>query len=602
MSSSRASNVFPYVNYEQPLSKSFSHVFSLILHLGRPCIVCFRVPLEKPDVKALLSLHLVEGIVLAAEDRDLLAEFPNRLGFFSRSGSDWQLPAKLVSDLIYVGPWTDFGARVAWRAWQAGIIHIHRASVLKQNSKRGVISVVIEKILRSLLYRLWQSSMRREFAETSGLAFRLEEYLTSRRLGGIKDSPLPIPDLSIEWMQGKVVFVCGTLGPGGAERQLTATMLGLVSRGHTELHFLHHSTLDKPNDFFLPNLIAAGVSYSQVNLIGTTYSSTQSRIDEELRRRLAPLGDLGEVVAAYAKEFLSHKPQIVHLWLDHTNVVAGLAALLVGVPRIVLSCRSLSPENFAFNQPFMRPIYQLMAQFPHVTFLNNSEAGASDYRRWLGVASLKIQVIQNGFDFSALPTQLNLPQLRSEYRRQVGIPSNVPVLGVIMRFSEEKRPLLWIEIARKVAQKVPETHFLMVGNGPMREQIEEVGNTVLPEKIHFPGQEQNAFLAMASMDIFMLTSRIEGLPNVLIESQALGILTVAIDVGGVKETMIDSSTGWLLKDSDASSAAEKIVELLSNQKAYKNASLKAREFAHSNFDLNRMVEKTLSVYGFPDKN
>ena len=94
----------------------------------------------------------------------------------------------------------------------------------------------------------------------------------------------------------------------------------------------------------------------------------------------------------------------------------------------------------------------------------------------------------------------------------------------------------------------------------------------------------------------MLTSRVEGLPNVLIEAQALGVLPVAIDVGGVKETMIEGKTGLLLKSSDANSAAEKIAELLTNQEAYRIASSKAREFVRSSFDLDRMIDQTLNVY------
>lgn len=596
MNGTQALNGFGEANPEQAPTRSLTRLFDVIQRVGQPCMVCARVSLKHSDVAALLSQPLVEGVILESENRELLAAFPRRLGFCTNSGSDWQLPAQVVADMVYVGRWTDFGARMAWLAWRAGIRRIHHASAFQSHHTRGTFWMAIEKSLRSLLYRLWQLPLRRKLADSTELAFRLEEYLFSRRLRLFEDLLLPIPDAPTVWQKGKIVVVGGTLGPGGAERQLTATLLGLFARGHRDLHFLHHSPMHKPNDFFLPQLIEAGIPFSQVDLIGDSNPASPG-IDEEIEQRLAPLGDLGVEVAAYAREFIVRRPEIVHVWLDPINVVAGLAALLVGVPRIVLSCRSLSPVHFAFNQPYMRPVYRLLAKFPNVTFLNNSEAGAADYRRWLGITPLKIQVVRNGFDFSILPPPQELPHLRSEYRSRLGIPADAPVVGVIMRISEEKRPLLWIEIARLVAQKIPNAHFLIVGNGSMRDKVETVGQEALPGKIHFPGHERNAALAMASMDIFLLTSRVEGLPNVLIEAQAVGVPPMTLDVGGARETIDDERTGWLIQEADPVQIADKIHSLFKNREHLEITSRNGPSFVAEKFSHLRMLDETLVVYG-----
>lgn len=596
MNGTQALNGFGEVNPEQAPTRSLTRLFDVIQRVGQPCIVCARVPLKHPDVAALLSQPLVEGVILESEDRDLLAAFPRRLGFYTKSGSDWQLPARVVADMVYVGRWTDFGARVAWLAWRAGIRRIHNASAFQLPNTRRAFRVAVERSLSSLLYRVRLSPIGRSIKIT-GISFQLEQYLFTRRLRVIEESPLPITVVPSAWQQGKIVMVGGTLGPGGAERQLTATLLGLFAHGHRDVHFLHHSPMHKPNDFFLPQLIEAGIPFSQVDLIGESNPASPG-IEEELEQRLAPLGDLGTEVAAYAREFLIRRPEIVHVWLDHINVVAGLAALLVGVPRIVVSCRSLSPVHFAFIQPYMRPIYRLLAKFPNVIFLNNSEAGAADYRRWLGITPLKIQVVRNGFDFSILPPPQELPRLRSEYRRRLDIPAEVPVVGVIMRISEEKRPLLWVEIARLVAQKIPNAHFLIVGNGPMRDQVETVGQEALPGKIHFPGHEQNAAMAMASMDIFLLTSRVEGLPNVLIEAQAIGVPPVAIDAGGARETMNNEETGWVITTSNASVIADKVVSLLVDKPALEEAARCGSAFVRREFSVHRMIDETLNCYTY----
>ncbi len=586
-------------NSEQAPTGPLTCLSDMIPRVGQPCIVCVRVPLKHPDVAALLSQPLVEGVILESEDRELQAAFPRHLGFYTKSGSDWQLPAQVVADMVYVGRWTDFGARVAWLAWRAGIRRIHNADAFQSHHTRGTIRVAVEKSLRSLLYRVWQSRLRCQLLDKladTGLVFRVEQYLFSRRLRLFKDLHLPIPGARTVWQKGKIVVVGGTLGPGGAERQLTATLLGLVAIGHRDVHFLHHSPMHKPNDFFLPQLIEAGIPFSQVDLFGDS-NPISPGIEEALEQRLVALGELGAEVAAYAREFLVRRPSIVHVWLDYMNVVAGLAALLVGVPRIVLSCRSLSPAHFAFNQPYMRPIYRLLAEFPNVTFLNNSDAGASDYRRWLGVASLNIQVIRNGFDFSLLPPPKDLSYLRSEYRSRLGIPADAPVVGVIMRVSEEKRPLLWIEIARQVAQRISKAHFIIVGDGPMRDQVEKIAQSVLPGKIHFTGHEKNSILGLAAMDLFLLTSRVEGLPNVLIEAQVLGVPPVAIDVGGVSETMMAGESGWLMDTDNPQTIANQIMEIFTQPERVAHASAVGKTFVTEEFCSKKMIEKTIAVYG-----
>lgn len=478
---------------------SFDHLVTLIKEIGHPTIVCSRIPFGHQEVNELLAQPLVEGIVLESEDRDLMAAFPNRLGFYMKGGSNWQLPKKIAADMVYVGRRSNFGARVAWLAWRAGIRYVHLPAYGFQPAHRQhIMWVAVDQSINSILYRLSRSQLWRKLEEGRERSLTLSEFRYTRRLRAIKNRPLPIGGAPTDWQQGRIVIVGGTLGPGGAERQLTATMLGLLARGYRDMHFLHHSPMNKPNDFFLPLLVEAGIPFSQVDEVGGS-TPVPSIIDAELVQRLAPLGELGDEIAAYAKEFVTRRPEIVHVWLDHMNVVAGLAALLVGVPRIILSCRSLSPAHFTLNRPYMRPIYRLLKNCPNLTFLNNSAAGAADYSRWLGARPLKkIQVVRNGFDFSGLPSLQEIPHLRCEYRRRLGIPEDAPLIGVIMRISEEKRPLLWIEIARQVAQRIPEAHFLIVGDGPMKDQVEATGLAALPGKIHFPGYERNATMAMAA--------------------------------------------------------------------------------------------------------
>jgi glycosyltransferase involved in cell wall biosynthesis len=167
-----------------------------------------------------------------------------------------------------------------------------------------------------------------------------------------------------------------------------------------------------------------------------------------------------------------------------------------------------------------------------------------------------------------------------------------------MRISEEKRPLLWIEIARQVAFHSPDAHFLIIGDGPMRGQVEAIAKANLGAKVHFKGHMQNTTMAFAAMDIFMLTSRVEGLPNVLIESQAHGVPPLTLDVGGASETLEDKKTGWIIKSENPQIIADKIKEILLDKKSLKNVARNGPKYARKKFSCSQMIKETISVYKF----
>ena len=407
-------------------------LLGVIRRLERPCVICTSLALSREDVEHLLSLREVGGIMLAVEDRALMEAFPGRFGCYMNGNANWKLPACQTHELLYVGAWSEFGARAAYGAWKSGFRTVRIASGFDPNRQHRLSIVLLRKSLASLLYRAeeWVGGCVRK---NKNLVFRIEQFLYRRRLKKI--GPLPLPGTDLSWRKGRIIIVGASLGPGGAERQLSATLLGLVSHGRKDVHFLHHWPMNAPNDFYLPLLAEAGIPHSLLTQFGIS-DKLSPELTRALSRSLGPLGSLGVDINAYVNEFMVRRPEVVHVWQDHMNVVVGLAALLAGVPRIYLSCRSLSPIHFAFNQPYMRPIYRFLAQFPNVTFLNNSKAGAADYSRWLRMKPKHIRIIRNGFDVEGLPDPDKLAQLRDEYRRRNGIPAAAPVIGVVMRISE----------------------------------------------------------------------------------------------------------------------------------------------------------------------
>jgi len=390
-----------------------------------------------------------------------------------------------------------------------------------------------------------------------------------------------------------VLLMIGTLGPGGAERQAVYTLLGMTRRGIFPVALAAVDLRGATQRFHQPKLQAAGIPAFELDR-DKSHDTSEPLVQVLEALRLLPpeLADVGD----YARTLAKQRPRLVHLWLDEVNIKGGLAAVALGVPRIVLGARSLPPCHFLLYQPYMREGYRWLAQQPQVTIVCNSEAGARAYEHWLELPHGHIRVIHNGFDMDEklLAEHRNR---RDAYRGSHGIPEGAQVVGTVIRLSEEKRPLLFAEIAAHALQHTPETHFLVVGDGPLREQLEaRATEPDIAGRLHIVGHEQKPFDAIASMDIFLLTSRAEGLPNVLIEAQALGVPVVTTRVGGAPETLVEGRTGWVLSDDHPESAAAQVVQLLGNKGTLKQAGGDAREHVRQHFTLDRMIEETLQVY------
>jgi glycosyltransferase involved in cell wall biosynthesis len=396
-----------------------------------------------------------------------------------------------------------------------------------------------------------------------------------------------------------IVLVIGTLGPGGSERQAVATLLGLASSGYRDLSLLCNY-LDGPVDRFFAHLLEhCPVSVSKLSE-DSRYADSGEGVEALVCAGLRVLKDKlpSELkdIPWYAREFLVRRPWVVHTWLDYTNVKAGLAAALIGVPRIVLSTRSVAPSNFALFQPYMREAYRFLAARSNVCLLNNSEAGARDYERWLGVPPGTFKIVRNGFDFSGLERAEKKEGAR-EFRQRLGIPSGAPLVGSVLRFSEEKCPLRWVDVAACVSERRPDVRFLMVGDGPLREKARQrAASCGLGDRIVMPGNEKDTADAIAAMDVFLLTSRLEGFPNVLVEAQALGVPVVTTDGGGAAETLIQGKTGYAVRPHSADLLADVILRILSDSSWREAARQTSQRFVRERFSISQMLDRTLDAY------
>ena len=396
----------------------------------------------------------------------------------------------------------------------------------------------------------------------------------------------------------RIVAISATLAPGGAERQLVNMLRGLSAPAYgLDLNLFCISLTSRlRRDFFLPVLDGTGVEVVSLDSSDVENCLWQPEVAPfaELIRHFPR--DMVMPIAFWLQEFRRRRPQVVHAWQDSTNLTAVVAAVLAGVPRIVLCCRSVHPDNPRRRlRRFMNEAYRAVLDHPSVVMSNNSRAGADDYAEWLDMAPERIEVVYNGVDFDRLRSS---PEEAEAARRQLGIPGGAPVLGGVFRMSEEKRPLLWLDVAAAVARQDETVHFVICGDGPMRdEMLKHAAALGIADRVHMPGAQSNIGSWYRLMGVVMLTSRHEGLPNVLLEAQSLGIPVVAPDVGGMSEVVEQGITGWTIRDADAESLAERVVHCLSNQDWRRLAVERAPVFVRERFGIPTMLRRNLEVYG-----
>jgi glycosyltransferase involved in cell wall biosynthesis len=404
----------------------------------------------------------------------------------------------------------------------------------------------------------------------------------------------------LDYVDKRVVLVCSSLGPGGTERQVVNTAAGLAQARIRDVHLLCDELEGGPNHngFFLERARATGAAVRTIR----TQKPDSRHLARDLDARLdgLPLRLAFDVANLYY-EFRALRPNVVHAWLDYTNVRAGLAAVLAGVPRIVLSGRNMAPHSFPGYHPYFRAAYQALRDAPGVSLTNNSRAGAEHYAEWLGAGAGSINVIYNGLDDreAAGPPASSA----AEWRRQWRIPAGAPVMGGMSRFSVEKRPWLWLETAAKVAARRPDTWFVLFGEGQLRPKLRALAEQLgITERLRLPGLTDAPFSAMRAMDVFVLTSASEGIPNVLLEAQTCGVPVVATRAGGSPEATDHSRTGWIVDGDDSAAIADRVVATLADRRFRDDVRDVGPRFVSSRFGLDRMVGETLKLYGLPTNN
>jgi glycosyltransferase involved in cell wall biosynthesis len=355
--------------------------------------------------------------------------------------------------------------------------------------------------------------------------------------------------------QGSIFLMIDSLETGGTERQF-AELARSLRADHSPVHL---GCLQKKGPF----LEGLG-DIQQFDLGGSLYRPQSIRSRYQLMRRLREL----DVAVAHSFDFYS-------------NLTLVPAAKLARVPLVIGSLRQLgdllTPAQFRA---------QLMVFLWCDRVVCNSHAAADRLLR-AGLPESKVVVIGN-----ALP-----PEAFAETAPAMTRAAGVLRVGMIARMNASyKNHREFLRAAARVSRKLPNVEFVLVGDGPLRSELErEAAELDLQGRIQFLGDRRDIAAVLASVDVSVVPSASESLSNVMLESMAAGVPLVATDVGGNRE-LADDGRALLVAPNDVEALAAGLERVLADAELRSTISVRAREFARANFSVERIRGQYCSLY------
>jgi glycosyltransferase involved in cell wall biosynthesis len=204
----------------------------------------------------------------------------------------------------------------------------------------------------------------------------------------------------------------------------------------------------------------------------------------------------------------------------------------------------------------------------------------------------------NGFPaarMTSIPTGIDtshfVPGGRTTARQVLGLPANKTVIGIVATIRTWKGHQYLLEAIHELARD--DVHLLIVGDGPMRDQVEsQVKQLGMSDRVTMPGNQQDVAPWLRAMDLFALPSYgIEGVPQSIMQAMSCGLPVVSTTVGSIEEAVQDRTTGLIVPPKNSTALAAALRELLDNADLRQRFGSEGRKAAVARFGLDRMLDR-----------
>lgn len=288
-----------------------------------------------------------------------------------------------------------------------------------------------------------------------------------------------------------------------------------------------------------------------------------------------------------ARYLRDNRVNIVHSYGFYGNLFAIPAARLARTPVIIAAIRDTGDILTRAQRWAQKTVCRLAD-----CVLVNADA----IRRWLieqGYAPDNIHVIRNGIVLPEKPPR----EEAARVRRELGVPPDAPLIGVLSRLGRLKGIEYFLEAAAAMGKRARNARFLIVGNGRHKQELEQCASRLrLGDRVIFTGFRLDVPAVLSALDISVLPSLSEGLSNSLLESMAAGLPVIATNVGGSREAVEDGATGIVVRPRDSDALARAMALLLENPDLAAEFGAAGRRRIAERFSLEKMVRETEALY------
>lgn len=384
----------------------------------------------------------------------------------------------------------------------------------------------------------------------------------------------------------KVLHLIKSLGRGGAEMLLPET-LKVHDREQFDFHFA----------YFLP---WKDQMVSAIEAQGAKVVCFKANNNLQMFQRVSEITN-------YVQE---QKIDIIHSHLPWAGVVARLVGKKTGVPVVYTEHNKWERYNkitYWLNKLTFSWQSAAVAVSNDVQQSIRSNAGATQFEPLTlskqpsqnNTAKTYLLNILNGVNTSHFSRNLAAGE---EIRQEIGIPLDAPVIGTVSVFRFQKRLDVWMEIAAEILKRVPEAHFIIVGDGPLKgELLAKRKSLGLEDRIHMPGLKTEVKPYFSAMDVYMMSSIFEGLPIALLEAMSCGCAVISTQAGGVGEVVVQGESGLLCEVDQYNQLAEMGVNVLQDEVLRKKIAAGARERVEREFSITKMAKELEALYLFLSK-
>jgi glycosyltransferase involved in cell wall biosynthesis len=282
-----------------------------------------------------------------------------------------------------------------------------------------------------------------------------------------------------------------------------------------------------------------------------------------------------------------HRVHLIHVNSYVPGNYARLAAALMQVPIVIDHWHGFT----RFNRK-RRLICRVLGRFTDLSIAVSQ--GVKDYLlEQIGLDPAKVRVVPNGVDVAAIDAARPGPLVR----RELGLPDNVPVIGLVGRLDHWGKGHKELFTAMVRIRGRHPVQALIVGGGRRTPEVRQLADSLgLADAVHFLGQRRDVPDLLNAMDVFVLPSYSEGVSLALLEAMAAGRPVIATAVGGLPEVVTDGDTGLLIPPRDADALAQALERLLADPAWARQLGANARNHVREHYSLERLGREINEIY------